>query len=68
MQSTPPATTVDLSGFSSAERDALENHARNLGVSLDDACLQILVDHAQEIVDQPALRAAAGLNSFPVAH
>lgn len=48
----PVATTtkvVDLSGAPQSEIDAIQQQADDWGVSFDDACLRMLVEHSRAL-------------------
>ncbi len=42
-------TPVDLSGFADAEIDAIETEALRRGISFDDCCKQLLLEHSRQL-------------------
>lgn len=61
-------TLVDLSGLAPQEIDALEIEAKKRGLSLEDACKQLLIEHARELRKRPRLTRLGRLLRFPIAN
>lgn len=64
---TQTITPVDLSTLDAQEIDAIKKEAMRRGVTFDDACKQMLVEHSRQLQKRARLSPLARLMGFRVA-
>ncbi|CAN7188899.1 hypothetical protein [Acidovorax sp. LjRoot117] len=61
-------TPIDLSGLSEQDLSAIESEATRRGISFDDECLRMLVEHSRQLQRRARLNPLARLFRFPSAN
>lgn len=59
-----PNTAIDLSSFEEQDIRAIEIEAQRHGVSFDDACLRMLLEHSRQLQKRARLNPIARLFRF----
>lgn len=59
---------IDLSQATDAQHEAIEREAQKFGDSFDEACLRMLLQHADTVAKKPRLNPIARLFSFRSVH